>query len=286
MRASLFFLFPLLGIGYVNPEAEVEAEDSGAQAPVTQPLSIDGACAARHAHSRRALGHGHEFEARSPTCEYAPHKSLTRRDTPLDGTDVGVGVGLPSVGLSLGNITTKLGNINLTVTNITISVGNIDVENIEIGNITVIVSVPLPGASPIQAFSAFTSATSISSSTATATSTVSPATSVTQAARFFRRQDDSLTTVTPTPTPTETSGGSGPVATATVTGGPVSLDTGSIDTEIGNITIFVGNVNVSLGDVKIRNVTIGNVFVFVQVGQPDLTGAIGNLTNTLGGVPL
>jgi hypothetical protein len=72
----------------------------------------------------------------------------------------------------------------------------------------------------------------------------------------------------------------------------VNAGVGSVDTEIGNITIFVGNVNVSLGDgswrfyiqtslfmitdticfllVKIKNVTIGNIFVLVQIGQPDV----------------
>ncbi|KAG7090391.1 hypothetical protein E1B28_009510 [Marasmius oreades] len=38
------------------------------------------------------------------------------------------------------------------------------------------------------------------------------------------------------------------MATATVGGGPISLDTGSVNTEIGNISILVGHVNVSVGD--------------------------------------
>ncbi|ESK92654.1 hypothetical protein Moror_16030 [Moniliophthora roreri MCA 2997] len=226
--------------------------------------------------------------------------SCRRRSTGLvrraDGDDeddggIGVGVNLPSVGLSLGNITTKLGNINLTVTNVTISLGNVEVEDVSIGNISIIVSVPLPGASPIQAFSAFSSSTSISSSTATPTSTVS-STSVTQAAastsgffqRIVRQENDDTTTSAATGSGLSTISLPDPTATATVSGGPINLGTGSVNTEIGNITIFVGNVNVSVGDIKIKNITVGNIFVLVQIGQPDITGALGNLTNTLNGI--
>ncbi|KAJ3762254.1 hypothetical protein EV360DRAFT_67204 [Lentinula raphanica] len=194
-----------------------------------------------------------------------------------NGTGVGVGVGVdvPSVGLTLGNITTKLGNINLTVTNVTISVGNIDIENITIGNISVIVSVPLPGASPINAFSASTASQSIATSTASATSTISPSTTVSQTATgLFRmkRQDSSseLTTITPTPTSTSGVGLPRPTVSASVGGGPVGIGAGNVDTEIGNITIFVGNVNVSVGDVNIKNVSVGNIFILVQIGQPDV----------------
>jgi hypothetical protein len=84
----------------------------------------------------------------------------------------------------------------------------------------------------------------------------------------------------------------------TVGGGNVNAGAGNVDTEIGNITIFVGNVNVSVGDgeclpppssygihrycddlfiiipvsltVKIKNATIGDSFVLVQIGQPDV----------------
>ncbi|KAJ7471627.1 hypothetical protein B0H11DRAFT_2039334 [Mycena galericulata] len=223
-------------------------------------------------------------------CVYDRRTALERRADGDGGGDATVGVSLPSVGLTLGNITTKLGNINLTVTNVTISVGNIDIENIEIGNITVIVSVPLPGASPINAFSAFSSATSISTSTGTATSTVSAPTSVTQTASadtgaFLQRlkRQDSASSSVPIAPPTTTASGSVSLPTVTVGGGDVSAGAGNVDTEIGNITIFVGNVNVSIGDVKIKNVTVGNIFVLVQIGQPDLTGAISNLTNTLDG---
>ncbi|KAK7443234.1 hypothetical protein VKT23_015832 [Stygiomarasmius scandens] len=205
------------------------------------------------------------------------------------GISVGAGVNLPSVGLSLGNITTKLGNINLTVTNVTIALGNVDVENISVGNISVIVTVPLPGASPVQAFSAFNPGSSISSSTATPTSTVS-STTATQAATtssgFFQRlvrqesEADTTTTVPTVPTVTLPSTS----ATATVGGGPVNLNAGSVNTEIGNITIEVGHVNVSVGDIKIKNITLGNIFVLVQIGQPDITGALGNLTNSLHGI--
>ncbi|KAJ6525946.1 hypothetical protein B0H19DRAFT_1084572 [Mycena capillaripes] len=217
-------------------------------------------------------------------CVYDRRSALEKRADGDSGTgDGGVGVTLPSVGLTLGNITTKLGNINLTVTNVTISVGSIDIENIEIGNITIIVSVPLPGASPINAFSASSAASSIATSTSTGTSTVSPPVSVSQTAssdagflqRVRRQQDSSLP-------PTTTTSGIG-LPTVTVGGGDVSAGAGNVDTEIGNITIFVGNVNVSVGDVKIKNVTIGNIFVLVQIGQPDLTGALGNLTNALEG---
>ncbi|KAF5344371.1 hypothetical protein D9758_013270 [Tetrapyrgos nigripes] len=227
------------------------------------------------------------------------------------GVGVGVGVNLPSVGLSLGNITTKLGNINLTVTNVTIALGNVDVENISIGNITVIVSVPLPGASPVNAFSAFTPGSSIASSTATPTSTVS-STSVSQPAttisgtlgatstagllqRIIRQESDSSTSLSANPpVPTVSTGsGSGSIptvslpdtsATASVGGGPIGLNTGSVSTEIGNISILVGHINVSVGDIKIKNITLGNIFVLVQIGQPDLNGALGNLTNALGGI--
>ncbi|KAJ7465681.1 hypothetical protein FB451DRAFT_1561413 [Mycena latifolia] len=230
---------------------------------------------------------GSDAEAPEATvCVYDRRSALERRADGDDGGDATVGVDLPNVGLTLGNITTKLGNINLTVTNVTISVGNIDIENISIGNITVIVSVPLPGASPINAFSASSAATSISTSTGTATSTISPPVSVTQTAsadtgnflQRLKRQDSSASA---SPPATTTTGPSLP--TVTVGGGDVSAGAGNVDTEIGNITIFVGNVNVSIGDVKVKNVTIGNIFVLVQIGQPDLTGAIGNLTNTLEG---
>jgi len=218
-------------------------------------------------------------------CVYDRRSALEKRADGDSGGDGSVGVTLPSVGLTLGNITTKLGNINLTVTNVTISVGNVDIENIEIGNITVIVSVPLPGASPINAFSASSAPTSIATSTSTGTSTISPPVSVTQTAssdanflQRVRRQQDSSSSLPPT---TTTSGIGLP--TVTVGGGDVSAGAGNVDTEIGNITIFVGNVNVSIGDVKIKNVTIGNIFVLVQIGQPDLNGALGNLTNALEG---
>ncbi|KAJ3749575.1 hypothetical protein DFH05DRAFT_692729 [Lentinula detonsa] len=234
-------------------------------------------------------GRDEDPEAEDTICAYVPHKQLQRRatDDSGNGTDVGVGVDLPSVGLTLGNITTKLGNINLTVTNVTISVGNIDIENITIGNISIIVSVPLPGASPINAFSASTASQSITSSTASATSTISPTTTVSQSsAGLFRmkRQDSStgLTTITPTPTSTSDVGLPNPTVSASVGGGPVGIGAGNVDTEIGNITIFVGNVNVSVGDVNIKNVSVGNIFVLVQIGQPDLNGAIGNLTSQLG----
>ncbi|KAJ7478735.1 hypothetical protein B0H11DRAFT_2194293 [Mycena galericulata] len=234
-------------------------------------------------------GHSVDSDKDTPeatVCVYDRRSALERRADGDSGDDGSVGVTLPSVGLTLGNITTKLGNINLTVTNVTISVGNIDIENINIGNITIIVSVPLPGASPINAFSASSAATSIATSTGTATSTVSPPTSVTQTAsgdagsflQRIKRQDSSSPTSPPT---TTTSGVSLP--TVTVGGGNVSAGAGNVDTEIGNITIFVGNVNVSIGDVNVKNVTIGNIFVLVQIGQPDLTGAIENLTNTLNG---
>ncbi|KAJ6542179.1 hypothetical protein DFH09DRAFT_1174239 [Mycena vulgaris] len=233
---------------------------------------------------------GSDTDAPEPTvCVYDRRSALERRADGDSGGDATVGVDLPSVGLTLGNITTKLGNINLTVTNVTISVGNIDIENISIGNITVIVSVPLPGASPINAFSASSAATSISTSTNTPTSTVSPPVSATQTAtsdpganflQRLKRQDSS----NPTSPPTTTTGGSGVgPPTVTVGGGDVSAGAGNVDTEIGNITIFVGNVNVSIGDVKVKNVTIGNIFILVQIGQPDLTGALGNLTNALEG---
>ncbi|KAJ7705339.1 hypothetical protein B0H17DRAFT_1193037 [Mycena rosella] len=234
-------------------------------------------------------GHTVGSDADAPeatVCVYDRRTALERRADGDAGGDATVGVDLPNVGLTLGNITTKLGNINLTVTNVTISVGNIDIENISIGNITVIVTVPLPGASPINAFSAGSAATSISTSTGSATSTVSPPTSVTQTAtsetgsflQRLKRQDSSA----PTSSPTTTSGGIS-LPTVTVGGGDVSAGAGNVDTEIGNITIFVGNVNVSVGDVKIKNVTIGNIFVLVQIGQPDLNGALGNLTNALEG---
>ncbi|GAW00899.1 hypothetical protein LENED_002456 [Lentinula edodes] len=265
------------------------------------------------AHS--ANGQDAEAEVEDTICAYDPHKQLQRRATgdSGNGTDVGVGVNVPSVVLTLGNITTKLGNINLTVTkwvlvsmfhlitfllfrwsmtldsvtNVTISVGNIDIENITIGNITVIVSVPLPGASPINAFSASTASQSITTSTASATSTISPSTTVSQSSTgLFRmkRQDSSTSLITITPSPTSTSGVGlpNPTVSASVGGGPVGLGAGNVDTEIGNITIFVGNVNVSVGDVSIKNVTIGNIFVLVQIGQPDLNGAIGNLSSQLG----
>ncbi|KAJ7176094.1 hypothetical protein C8R43DRAFT_974970 [Mycena crocata] len=232
---------------------------------------------------------GEDVEAPEATlCVYDRRTALEKRaDGDGSGDGGGVGVDLPSVGLSLGNITTKLGNINLTVTNVTISVGNIDIENIVIGNISVIVSVPLPGASPINAFSASSAATSIATSTATPTSTVSPPVSATQTAisdagsflQRMRRQDSSSA---PTSPPTTTSSDPS-LPTVTIGGGNVNAGAGNVDTEIGNITIFVGNVNVSIGDVKVKNVSIGNIFILVQIGQPDLTGAIGNLTNALEG---
>ncbi|KAJ7078790.1 hypothetical protein C8R44DRAFT_895851 [Mycena epipterygia] len=223
---------------------------------------------------------GSDTEAPEATvCVYDRRTALERR---ADGDDGGDAT-LPSVGLTLGNITTKLGNINLTVTNVTISVGNIDIENINIGNISIIISVPLPGASPINAFSASSAATSIATSTGTATSTVSPPMSATQTAsadsgsflQRLKRQDSSSAPTTTTSDPS--------LPTVTVGGGDVNAGAGNIDTEIGNITIFVGNVNVSIGDVNVKNVTIGNIFVLVQIGQPDLTGAIGNLTNAIEG---
>ncbi|KAJ7041429.1 hypothetical protein C8F04DRAFT_1080063 [Mycena alexandri] len=234
------------------------------------------------AHSVRA----HTDAPEATVCVYDRRSALEKRADGDSGTgDGSVGVTLPSVGLTLGNITTKLGNINLTVTNVTISVGNVDIENIEIGNITVIVSVPLPGASPINAFSASSAATSIATSTSTGTSTISPPVSVSQTAssdanflQRVRRQQDSSSSSPPT----TTISGVG-LPTVTVGGGDVNAGAGNVDTEIGNITIFVGNVNVSIGDVKIRNVTIGNIFVLVQIGQPDLNGALGNLTNALEG---
>ncbi|KAJ7104337.1 hypothetical protein B0H15DRAFT_809535 [Mycena belliarum] len=215
---------------------------------------------------------GSDAETPDPTvCVYDRRTALERRadGDGNAGAGGGVGVALPSVGLTLGNITTKLGNINLTVTNVTISVGNIEIENIEIGNITIIVSVPLPGASPINAFSASSAGTSISTSTGTGTSTVSPPTSATQtasarSANFLQRhkRQDASESATITTSPA--------LPSVTVGGGDVSAGAGNIDTEIGNITIFVGNVNVSIGNVNISNVTVGNIFVLVQIGQPDV----------------
>ncbi|KAJ7679451.1 hypothetical protein DFH06DRAFT_1415607 [Mycena polygramma] len=228
-------------------------------------------------------------DAPETVCVYDKRSALERRADGDSGSG-SVGVDLPNVGLTLGNITTKLGNINLTVTNVTISIGSIDIENIEIGNITVIVSVPLPGASPVNAFSASSAASSIATSTATGTSTNSPPVSVTQTAtsgnnflqRVVKRQDSSSSPPVSTTIPSLPS-----LPTVTIGGGDVSAGAGNVDTEIGNITIFVGNVNVSVGDglitVKIRNVSIGNIFVLVQIGQPDITGALGNLTNALEG---
>ncbi|KAJ3868874.1 hypothetical protein EV359DRAFT_70312 [Lentinula novae-zelandiae] len=232
------------------------------------PFRIYGFPIAEHAN-----GQDTEAEVEDTICAYDPHKELQRRAT--DDSGNGTDVGVPSVGLTLGNITTKLGNVNLTI------------ENITIGNITVIVSVPLPGASPINAFSASTASQSITTSTASATSTISPSTTVSQSSTgLFRmkRQDSSTSLITITPSPTSTSGVGlpNPTVSASVGGGPVGLGAGNVDTEIGNITIFVGNVNVSVGDVSIKNVTIGNIFVLVQIGQPDLNGAIGNLSSQLG----
>ncbi|KAK6974916.1 hypothetical protein R3P38DRAFT_3130046 [Favolaschia claudopus] len=211
-----------------------------------------------------------------------PSLQFQRRADDDEGGNGGVGVTLPSVGLSLGNITTKLGNINLTVTNVTIALGNVDIENISIGNITVIVSVPLPGASPITPFSVSSAATSISTSTGTPSSSVVPPTSTSQSAGSFlqhiRRQDSSGSAP-----PTQTTDPAGP-PTVTVGGGSIDAGAGNVDTEIGDINIFVGNVHISLGDVNITNVTIGNIFVLVQIGQPDLIRAIGNLTNGIGAI--
>ncbi|KAF8214261.1 hypothetical protein K438DRAFT_1956348 [Mycena galopus ATCC 62051] len=273
-----------------------------------------------------SLGHSATSDSEETICVYDRRNALERRaDGDGDsGGGTSVGVSLPSVGLTLGNITTKLGNINLTVTNVTISVGNIDIENITIGNITIIVSVPLPGASPINAFSASTAATSISTSTNTGTSTVSPPTGSSGRTNLPLSH----------PRPQYEHALTAPV-TVTASGGPINAGAGNVDTEIGNITIFVGNINVSVGDgafarvfftsslkpfilrlpapssptpaiylspatgtssrvliittsscftVNISNVSIGNIFVLVQIGQPDLNGALGNLTSALEGI--
>ncbi|KAJ7201486.1 hypothetical protein B0H12DRAFT_1330945 [Mycena haematopus] len=216
-----------------------------------------------------AAGHSVGEDGEDTVCVFDRRTTLERR-ADGDGGDGSVGVSLPSVGLTLGNITTKLGNINLTVTNVTIAVGNIDIENIVIGNITVIISVPLPGASPVNAFSASHCDWHIHR--------LAPV-SVTQTAsagnflQRVKRQDSSAPASTTTPS----------LPTVTVGGSDVNAGAGNVDTEIGNITIFVGNVNVSVGDVNIKNVTIGNIFVLVQIGQPDLTGAIAELDNALDG---
>ncbi|THU77536.1 hypothetical protein K435DRAFT_812360, partial [Dendrothele bispora CBS 962.96] len=254
----------------------VSAIDPTASDDIDQ--SIEARCQCPTAEKRVTERRGLE----DSLCERASYGLMRRADgdggSGSGGISVGAGVDLPSVGLSLGNITTKLGNINLTVTNVTIALGSVDVENISVGNISIIVSVPLPGASPVNAFSAFTPGSSISSSTASPTSTVS-STSTTQGAtttsgffqRLVRQQSDTgvdttaSVPVTGVPTVTLPSAS----ATASVSGGPVNLDTGSVNTEIGNITIEVGHVNVSVGDIKIRNITLGNIFVLVQIGQPD-----------------
>ncbi|KAJ8089456.1 hypothetical protein PM082_014707 [Marasmius tenuissimus] len=291
MRISSFsFLLAIVGFTLIAAALDVDADLEQSFQNQCQCSSSEGradATQARHLNRRDA------FESEPRFCKRRSLGLMRRADGDDDDGNGGIDVevNLPSVGLSLGNITTKLGNINLTVTNVTIALGNVEVENVSIGNITVIVSVPLPGASPVQAFSALSSSTSISSSTATGTSTVVTSTSATQTAAtssgFFRqrlaRQDsgDDGTTSTEASPPTTISL---PTATATVGGNPINLNTGSVNTEIGNISILVGHVNVSVGDIKIKNITLGNIFVLVQIGQPDLNGALGNLTNTLNGI--
>ncbi|KAL0576771.1 hypothetical protein V5O48_005213 [Marasmius crinis-equi] len=277
--SSLVTLVALAGFGLLSKAVDVDADLEKSFQNQCQCVEPEGEAGGVHEIHKRD-----NFNREARFCKRQSSFGLVKRADGDDGDGnggIGVGVNLPSVGLSLGNITTKLGNINLTV------------EDVSIGNISIIVTVPLPGASPIQAFSAFTSGTSIDTSTAAPTSTVT-STSATQPATtssgFFRQRlarqesgDDGSSTTTSTDASPPTTI-SLPTATATVGGGPVNLNTGSVDTEIGNITIFVGNVNVSVGDVKIKNITLGNIFVLVQIGQPDLTGALGNLTNSLNGI--
>ncbi|EJD49667.1 hypothetical protein AURDEDRAFT_161227 [Auricularia subglabra TFB-10046 SS5] len=216
---------------------------------------------------------GHDDE--HGVCKHTPLEEVTSPFPPLrlyprDPGDPGVG--LPGVNASVGGIKAGIGNVNVSIGNVSVAAGNIELENITIGNVTVIVSVAFNGgnAGPATATTISSSANSISSSTSaagstTSTSTTSTITPTTTPDALFnainRRQEDT------------TSGGSSPTTTIdlpapTVTGDPIGIGVGPVDASVGNITIAVGNINVTLGDISIKNVTIGNVFVLIQLGDP------------------
>ncbi|KZW02771.1 hypothetical protein EXIGLDRAFT_730888 [Exidia glandulosa HHB12029] len=186
-------------------------------------------------------------------------------------------VGLPGVNASIGGVNAGIGNVNITIGNVTVAAGDIELENITIGNVTVIVSVAFNGgnAGPATQTSISSSATSISSSTSTAGSTTSDSTTITQNAGasptaspdgLDRRQEGTTSTVTTSDTSSPTSTIDLPAPT--VTGDPIGVGVGPVDASVGNITVAVGNINVSLGNISIKNVTIGNIFVLVQLGDP------------------
>lgn len=194
-----------------------------------------------------------------------------------------------SVGVALGSATVKakLGNINITVKNVTISTGKIDVQDITIGNITVLVNVNLAELGKLLPIGnltlpqlpsvslPITLPTLVSSSTQVEGSTV-------------------ITTVTPTATDTlvddrirrdATNIHLGPRQTSvpSLPSASVDIKTGDIvvDAEIGNITLSVDTINVTIGDVTLKNISIGNILVLVNLGtQADLS----NLTNLVAGV--
>ncbi|KAK1232473.1 hypothetical protein PQX77_004373, partial [Marasmius sp. AFHP31] len=154
MRISSFsFLLAIVGFTLIAAAIDVDADLEQSFQNQCQCSSSEGRADATQ---ERHLNRRDAFEREPRFCKRRSLGLMRRADGDDDDGNGGidVGVNLPSVGLSLGNITTKLGNINLTVTNVTIAIGDVEVENVSIGNITVIVSVPLPGASPVQAFSA------------------------------------------------------------------------------------------------------------------------------------
>lgn len=216
----------------------------------------------------------------SPPPSGRPYGLVRRQSSGGDGSG-------DSVGVELGNTTVraKLGNINITVQNVTISTGKIEVEDITIGNITVLVNVnlaelgkllplgnltlpQLPSVSlPITLPTLAAASTTVTGTSIETTVTPSATTSTGGAdVDRIRREATSVvlgkrqTTVPPLPSAS------------------VDIGTGDIlvDAEIGNITLSVENINVTVGDVTLKNISVGNVLVLVNLGtQNDLT----NLTN-------
>jgi len=212
-------------------------------------------------------------DARMPLEDQSYYHGLLKRQTGGDSVSGGVSVG--NVSASTGPISAGIGNINITVGNVTVEAGDINIENIVIGDITVLVSVALSaqGSPTGTIVGTAIPSTSIASSTATGSTISNSGTAI---------------TITPTPAPTASVAGakrqdtaisvpavslpsvSLPSVTASATAGvgDVGVNVGSVAASVGNITLTVGNILVKLGSITIKNVTIGNILVAVQLGQP------------------
>lgn len=188
-------------------------------------------------------------------------------------------INLPGVNAGIDaliGVTAGIGNINITIGNITVETGNLTLEDITIGNISVLVSLQLTGQSMSTPIAIASTAAS------SATTTAEPPATTTGA-------DGSVTTLS---TVSVTSGATPAVVrrqalpAPTVNPGPgIGINAGvnaNAAVSVGNVTLTVNNIFVRLGSITLSNITIGNIDIRIFVGTPNLGPALTNLTGTLG----